>query len=150
KTSNSIGQHAAQTLCLITFLPLIIKDTILKIKQNDYVKWYMILLLIKMLKIALAPKITLEMLQDLETSTTMHHNILISNYAANLTLKDHIVTHYPMIIRKMGPPKNQWTMRYESKNGFLKSYAEKLKNFIDIGFTLAERNQKSMSCFWNN
>ncbi|XP_074107762.1 uncharacterized protein LOC141533012 [Cotesia typhae] len=150
KTSNSIGQHAAQTLCLITFLPLIIKDTILKIKQNDYVKWYMILLLIKMLKIALAPKITLEMLQDLETSTTMHHNILINNYAVNLTPKDHIVTHYPMIIRKMGPPKNQWTMRYESKNGFLKSYAEKLKNFIDIGFTLAERNQKSMSCFWNN
>ncbi|XP_074107789.1 uncharacterized protein LOC141533032 [Cotesia typhae] len=150
KTSNSIGQHAAQTLCLITFLPLIIKDTILKIKQNDYVKWYMILLLIKMLKIALAPKITLEMLQDLETSTTMHHNILINNYAVNLTPKDHIVTHYPMIIRKMGPPKNQWTMRYESKNGFLKSYAEKLKNFIDIGFTLAERNQKSKSCFWNN
>ncbi|CAD6223409.1 GSCOCG00011750001-RA-CDS, partial [Cotesia congregata] len=105
---------------------------------------------IKISKTSNTPKITLEMLQDLETSTTMHHNILISNYAANLTLKDHIVTHYPMIIRKMGPPKNQWTMRYESKNGFLKSYAEKLKNFIDIGFTLAERNQKSMSCFWNN
>lgn len=50
----------------------------------------------------------------------------------------------------MGAPKKQRTMRYESKNGFLKSYAEKLKNFIDIGFTLAERNQKSMSGFWNN
>ncbi|CAG5073921.1 Protein of unknown function [Cotesia congregata] len=87
KTSNSIGQHAAQTLCLITFLPLIIKDTILKIKQNDYVKWYMILLLIKMLKIALAPKITLEMLQDLETSTTMHHNILINHFSLSEEIK---------------------------------------------------------------
>lgn len=50
KNSNSIGQRAAQTLCLITFLSLILEDIVPKLSEN-FNKWKIILLLIKMLKI---------------------------------------------------------------------------------------------------
>ncbi|XP_057333574.1 uncharacterized protein LOC130672830 [Microplitis mediator] len=92
KSSNGIGQHAAQTLYLI--------------KE--------------------------------------HHKILIEEYSVNLTPKDHLALHYPLIISKTGPPKIQWTMRYESKNGFFTSLAEKLKNFKDIAQTLSNRHQKTL------
>jgi len=48
KKHNAIGQRAAQTLCLITHLPIILRDIIPKLNQN-FNKWKVILLLIKRL-----------------------------------------------------------------------------------------------------
>lgn len=126
KNSNSIGQRAAQTLCLIIFLPLILEDIVPKLGEN-FNKWKIILLLIKMLKIVLAPKITLNMLHDLQITIKEHHELVIKEYAVPLISKDHIITHYPMIIEKMGPPRIYWTMRFESKNGYFKDLAHTLK-----------------------
>jgi len=136
KKHNAIGQRAAQTLCLVTHLPIILRDIIPKLNQN-FNKWKVILLLIKMLKIVLAPIITNDMLKELQSTTKEHHELLIKEFFISLTPKDHIITHYAMIIKKMGPPKAFWTMRYESKNGYLKDLANKLKNFKDIAYTLS-------------
>lgn len=149
KSSNGIGQHAAQTLCLISFLPLIMQDLVLKIKKEEFNKWKLISLVLNILKIVLAPKITQRMLKKLPDLMKEYHRILIEEYSVNLTPKDHLALHYPLIISKMGPPKIQWTMRYESKNGFFTSLAEKSKNFKDIAQTLSDRNQKTLLSYWN-
>jgi len=57
KKTNTVGQRAAQTLCLIIHLPIILRDIIPKLNQN-FNKWKVVLLVITMLKIVLAPKIT--------------------------------------------------------------------------------------------
>jgi len=102
KNSNSIGQRAAQTLCLITFLPLILEDIVPKLTiSENFNKWKIILLLIKMLKITLSPKITPNMLDDLQITIKKHHELLIKEFSVPLTPKDHIITHYN---RKNGPP----------------------------------------------
>jgi len=149
KKHNAIGQRAAQTLCLVTHLPIILRDIIPKLNQN-FNKWKVILLLIKMLKIVLASIITNDMLKELQSTTKEHHELLIKEFFISLTPKDHIITHYAMIIKKMGPPKAFWTMRYESKNGYLKDLANKLKNFKDIAYTLSVRHQKYMMSIWKN
>lgn len=149
KKSNTVGQRAAQTLCLIIHLPIILRDVIPKLNQN-FNKWKVVLLVITMLKIVLAPKITNNMLNELERTTKEHHELLMKEYSVSLIPKDHIIIHYVMIIKKMGPPRTLWTMRYESKHGYLKDLANKLKNFKDIAYTLSVRHQKNMMFLWKN
>lgn len=105
KNSNSIGQRAAQTLCLITFLPLILEDIVPKLSEN-FNKWKIILLLIKMLRITLSPKITPNMLDDLQITIKKHHELLIKEFSVPLTPKDHIITHLSCYNRKNGPAKS--------------------------------------------
>lgn len=95
-----------------------------------------------MSKIVLSPKITPNMLHDLQITIKEHHELVIKEFSVLLTPKDHIITQYPTIIEKMGPPRAYWTMRVEAKNGYFKDLAHKLKNFKDIAFTLSLRHQK--------
>lgn len=150
KNFNSVGQRAAQTHCLLIHLPLILEDSILLLGDDAYNKWKVILLLIEILKIVVAPEIRGSMFCKLEQLIKEHHELLIKEYSVNLTAKHHLTTHYPMIIRKMGPPRGYWTMRYESKNGYLKDLSRKLKNYNDVAYTIAMRNQKSMLSLWEN
>lgn len=46
------------------------------------------------------------------------------------------MTHIPMVIRKMGPPRSFWAMQYKSKHGYFKDLARKLRNIKDICSTL--------------
>lgn len=103
-----------------------------------------------MLKILLAPKITNNMLDELQITIKEHHELLMKEFSVSLIPKDHIILHYVMIIKKMGPPKTFWAMRYESKHGFLKDLANKLKNYKDIAYTLSVRHQKCMMSIWKN
>lgn len=103
-----------------------------------------------MLKIVLASTITNNMLDDLEKIIKEHHELLINEYSVALTPKDHIITHYVMIIKKIEPPRTFWMMRYESKRGYLKDLANKLKNFKDVAYTLSVRHQKYMMSLWKN
>ncbi|XP_044005499.1 uncharacterized protein LOC122850413 [Aphidius gifuensis] len=43
-----------------------------------------------------------------------HHSLIINEFNSSLIMKDHLITHLPMIINKMGPPRIHWTMRYEN------------------------------------
>lgn len=53
--------------------------------------------------------------------------------------------HYHDSIRNFGPPLAYWTARYESKHRVAKNACENAKNFINISFTLAERQQLRMA-----
>ncbi|CAD6235946.1 GSCOCG00012441001-RA-CDS, partial [Cotesia congregata] len=76
---------------LINFLPLIIKDIVVKIPKKDWNRWKLILLIIDIVKLTFATKITKNMLTTLEKSITEHHQLLISVYSVHLIPKDHIL-----------------------------------------------------------
>lgn len=90
------------------------------------------------------------MLHDLQITIRENHKLVIKEFSVSLTPKNHIITHYPMIIEKMIPPRAYWTMRFESKNGYFKDLAHKLKTFKDIAFTLSLRHQKYIPSKWKN
>lgn len=102
-----------------------------------------------MLKIAIAPRISHDMLDELSTTIVDHHTLLLEAYDVNLTAKDYLITHYLLVTCKMGPPRLYWTMRFESLNGYMKDLSKKLKNWKDIAFTLAKRHQIAMFSIWN-
>ena len=63
----------------------------------------------------------------------------------NAKPKHHFLVHYADAIRCFGPPLSYWTARYESKHRVAKNTSENAKNFINISFTLAERQQMRMA-----
>lgn len=64
-----------------------------------------------------------------------------SVFGGSLTLKFHNLTHYPRVIRLLGPMYNNWVMRCEAKHSELKKAAVSSGNFKNIRRTLAVRHQ---------
>lgn len=60
---------------------------------------------------------------------------------APLKPKHHFLLHYPELTLKFGPLIRLWTLRFESKHTYFKQCARKLRNFKNLGSTLAERHQ---------
>lgn len=151
KAGHLIGQRAAQTYCLLIFFPLIISDITQKLDHGiDYNKWKVILLLIEIVKIVFAPTLYDTLVINLENLIENHHKLFLNEYNTHLTPKHHIITHLPTIIKRMGPVRHFWTMRFESKHGYLKDLSKKLKNYKNICKTLAYRHQQEMLFKWNN
>lgn len=44
-------------------------------------------------------------------------------FKQDLIPKHHFILHYPNVIRKLGPLKKLWTMRFEAKHKALKTYS---------------------------
>jgi len=129
KTDYLIGQRAAQMYCLVIFFPLIISDIII------------ILLLIEIVKITFAPILHDTLVADLEELIENHHKLFLNEYNTHLIPKHHMITHLPTVIKRMGPPRHFWTMRFEGKHGYLKDLSRKLKNYKSVCKTLAYRHQ---------
>ena len=59
--------------------------------------------------------------------------------------KHHMITHYGQAIRLYGPPLSFWTARFESKHRIAKNVSESAKNFKNISWTVASRQQMRMA-----
>lgn len=78
----------------------------------------------------------------LTNETESHLNGIVHIFEKKLLPKHHIITHYPNIIRKMGPPQLMWTKRYEAKHKEFTDMAKKTNNFINIAKSLAQKHQE--------
>ena len=65
----------------------------------------------------------------------------MSVFGGPLTLKFHNLTHYPRVIKYLGPMYHNWVMRCEAKHSDLKKAASAAGNFKNISRTLAVRHQ---------
>jgi len=106
------------------FLKLLVQEKLDSIKEiND---WKVILLLIEIVKIVFAPILHDTLVIDLENLIENYHKLYLSEYNTHLTPKHHMIIHLPTVIKRMGPPRHFWTMRFESKHGYLKDLSKKL------------------------
>lgn len=138
KPGSSTGQSASQMWCLIRILPLLIGDKIPA--NNNY--WHLYLLILNILDIVMAPRISISKTFLLQEMIHEHHNLFLSLFPERrLTPKQHFLVHYPRIIRELGPPIRYWSMRSESRHFSFKKMAAASGNFINVCKTLAYRNQ---------
>jgi len=59
--------------------------------------------------------------------------------------KMHFMVHYPRFIQLMGPMRNYWCMRFESKHQYFKKVAAVTNCFKNITHTLTKRHQMRQS-----
>lgn len=146
KAGCLIGERAAQSWCLGRFLPLILSDiVVLDICKKE---WEMVTTCLEAMDIIFAPAIDDASLDLLQKLIDKYLTIKIEVLGSHCIPKDHFATHYPTIIRLLGPLYYLWCMRYEAKHQFFKSLALKYGNFINIVKTLAKQHQHYMYNQW--
>ena len=135
---------ASQKLCLLRMLPLIIGP---KVPTENEV-WRLLTLCRQIVDISLSPQVQVEDLVKLE-GLIAEHNHLYGKYSPSFPSKFHFLVHYPNLIRKYGPLRNFWCMRFEAKHQNLKRLASLVRNFRNIDKTLASR-QQFLQCYFFN
>lgn len=130
--------HAMETLVLL--LPLILKAQNLVPdcqEWNDYLRFR------RLLDILLAPIITVEDIDTAEKLISEHLSAYITNEAMPgwMTIKPHLLLHYPVIMRQLGPPIFNSTIRLEARHADFKKVSHNNYNHINVAKSLMHRNQ---------
>lgn len=141
--ARSIGQNAAQSMCLFRNLPFVLY----KFKENENLKleWECVQLLLKILVVVYSYEIREANLKMLETDITSYLKAMIDCSGKALIPKLHFLLHHPSIIRMVGPVDYMSTMRYEAKHKVFKKMAQKNNNFKNILNSLAFKHQRNLS-----
>ncbi|PIK54459.1 hypothetical protein BSL78_08672 [Apostichopus japonicus] len=136
--SGASGQTAAQMVCLAIHLPLMIGDKI----NSSCEEWDLYLLLVEILKIVMSQSISMPATYMLKSLIKDHHELFLQLFPQrNLTPKQHIIIHYPRIIRELGPLRQYSSIRFEGKHKLFKQFANICNNFQNISKTLATKYQ---------
>lgn len=113
--AKNIRLSSAEVLCLFTTLGMLIGDKIpTEGPQSKFWKLYTTLVpILNVLLRRTIAKLTFEYLADIiETHIKLYQQLI----SFELTPKYHFLTHYPRIMKLIGPLVNIWSMRNESKN----------------------------------
>lgn len=90
-------------------------------------------------------------LKLLDELVTFHNKRYIELFNLHLKPKAHFLTHYVTIIKRLGPLRFLWCMRYEAKHKELKSYCKASFPRINICYSLAIKACLKLSCrFFEN
>lgn len=137
--TDKLNQNASQMKCLMHHIPYLFrfeKDNI-KLKEP----WSCIKYMLKIIRIVYSNSITELDLADLVKYVSQYLNGMIRCYDLNLKPKDHNMTHYAEIIRRVGPLVHLSTLRYEMKHKELTSIMKNKNNFKNVTKTIAETYQ---------
>lgn len=135
---KNLGQSASQMYCLLIHIPFIL----FKFKNQLISVWKPIETLLQILQTVLSAQISNDDVNTLE-NIIRDHLISIKNiFGEHLRPKHHFLTHYPRIIRAMGPIIYFWVMRMEAKHQYFKRIAQETKNFINLKKTMASKHQE--------
>lgn len=136
---RSLGQNASQSICLFQNSPFILYGY----RKHPALKkvWHCITSLLRIVEIVYSYEITEMEIIELENIISSHLTGILA-FVENLIPKHHFITHYPSVIRAVGPVINMTMMRYESKHINFKTFAENTMNFKDINKSLAVKHQE--------
>lgn len=134
-----LGQNASQAYCLIVHLPFIFHY----LKEKLTPIWGTLTELLQCMQIIMSIKITEVDLKRLEQHIQRFLDGLLS-LTGKLIPKAHLLTHYVSAIRKVGPLKHMWTMRFECKHQFFTNAAKLTYNFNNLKKTVAYKHQEQI------
>lgn len=127
---------ASELWCFAKYLGLIIGDLVPK----DSEIWELYIILNKILNIVTAESIGPDCHIILKSLIDEHHQLYMKVMDTNLKPKHHHLLHYPMVMKKVGPLINIWSMRYEAKHREFKTAAQAITSRKNICYTLFLKN----------
>lgn len=137
---SNLNQNAKQMHCLMLHLPFIFNDQKEKLPRE----WSAMTDLLQIMQIVFSNCITESDLKRLQKLIHSHLSIIVE---LGLTLhpKHHMLTHYPTIIKRMGPLVLMWMMRAESKHRVFTDIADNTYNFVNLPKTMADKHQTRLA-----
>lgn len=142
---HNLGQCATQTYTLIVHIPFIFAEFKCKIPSL----WKAMEYLLQILQIIHSVCISEDDIRRLQSCIEKYLSYLTEECQVKLTPKHHNLTHYPTVIRKMGPLIHMWMMRMESKHKSFTDMVKRTNNYKNLPKTLALQHQESV-CIQND
>lgn len=140
KNKEKVAGSASEILCILNTLPVALFEKI-TILENCKV-WEMLLCLRKIVSIVIAFKISIDQVSVLKDLIEQYIEMRIKNFPDTpLRPKHHFLLHYPFLIRKFGPLRHLWTLRFESKHKYFKNIIRHCPNFKNVLKTLSFKHQ---------
>lgn len=130
-TRNTLIMSAAETLCLIRFLPLMIGHLIPE--NNEH--WKIIIYLRRILDILTSRVTTESRCKLLKYLVDKHHTLYLELFGL-LKPKYHFLIHYYRMLLEFGPCVNYCTMRFESRHRQIKAVAQTSCNKQNMLYTI--------------
>lgn len=140
-----IRMSASEMKTFLLSAGLIIGDLIPH--NNEF--WEIFIYLRKILQIILRKSIDLKMIFNLDNYIQKHHALFLKKYV-KLKPKFHFMTHYPSILKKIGPIANIMTLRYESKHRLSKLSADVVASRVNITRTLSIKHQLKLASIFSD
>ena len=136
------NQTAKESYNLLRLLPIILGYKV----QADEVAWEILIAFVEVVRFIVSPDFTDAELDQLQSDIeSWLFNYFRHFEHLRVTPKFHYLLHYPQQIRKHGALVEITTLRFESKNGHLKTFCKTTKNFRDICKTAAKKHQQWLS-----
>lgn len=139
---KSLGQNAAQSMCLFRHLPFIL------IKWKDHPKlkevWECYGALLFICEVAYSYEITETELKKFEEAVDTHLKLFQKIFQVSLSPKQHFLIHYATVIRAVGPTIFYNMFRFDSKHKVFKNFRYATNNFKAINKSLALQHQKQI------
>ncbi|XP_067615177.1 uncharacterized protein [Eurosta solidaginis] len=138
----NLKMAASEVICFVHFLPLMIGDLIPL--NNEY--WQVLLILLDIIDLILKPSYVSVDLTNLQILVEKHHTMYLRLFGS-LKPKHHFLVHYSTAIKKCGPLKYLWTMRFEAKHKEAKIYCHNTNSRVNTPYTLAIKAGLKFSAF---
>lgn len=155
KSSNKIGYltkamldnkrfkcSASEMLYFIESFPFIIDGFLL---DEDSPIWQCYIVLRRIIEILMSFSIDNTTIDYLELLIKEHHLYYLDLFCDTLKPKHHFMLHYPSVIRMIGPIRQIWCMRFESKHQFFKNIAKITRNRKNLLQTFSVKLQLSLA-----
>lgn len=138
---KKLCMSSSEMSCFLKFFGLMVGDLV---PEHDPV-WEIYLSLREILDIVMANTITSELTNSLDVLVSEHNSLFIDLFKEKLKPKFHFLLHYASVMRKVGPVRHIWSMRYESKHRQSKMTANATLSRRNILYTLALKQQLILS-----
>lgn len=137
--AKSLNQNATQLYTIMLHFPFIFND--FRGAISELIECMTSLL--QIMQIVFSTSVRESDISRLTTLIETHLRSYQTVFKTHLSPKHHFLSHYPNVIRQMGPVIFTWMMRIEAKNKMLSSFA-KGECYKNIAMTVAERHQLIM------
>lgn len=101
------------------------------------------------MEIVFSPKIAENDVLTLTEIIAAHMELIQRIFQCKLTPKHHLLTHYPLVIRKMGPTVHTSMIRHEAKHREFTKFIDTKGNYKNLLKSLAYEHQDRVSRFEN-
>jgi hypothetical protein len=115
-----------------------------KVPDNDE-HWSLYILLRRILDYAMTDSVDITICDQLRWTVKEFNDLYLKLSSTSLKPKFHYLIHYARIMEKLGPLRNLWSMRFESKHRVLKTAARSSANRINLCKTLAIKHQLQLN-----
>lgn len=137
---RSLGQNAAQSICLARNIPFVLWSYRNHVDLQD--NWKCIGALLRVIVIAYSRVLTKQHLTQLRAEIKLFSSKVIE-IGGRLIPKIHFMQHYPRIIEMMGPIIYMNMMRYERKHKELKNHIA--NSFKNVNKIVATKHQELLA-----